>query len=228
MDRASKLAAIASSGITINCMVACAIGLVVDRGPSRRPRRIEGGWSDTHPINATANTDFMTGGAHCELFFHNRESAWPLRHGTVTTFGGFRAAVPPWSGVDEPPVPMQGTDICWQSADYELCGWPLLCFSVLSKLVVCRLPVGATQESATTLIQAKSTLSSFPLRPILTPFLLNSLFWSLPMAIVLLARAVRRSLLHQAGRCVNCGYVLGPARDSPCTECGAKPLRPTA
>lgn len=63
-----------------------------------------------------------------------------------------------------------------------------------------------------------------PLRPRPLGTAVNSLMFSAPFLLVLLARAARRRRRDRAGRCLRCGYSrAGLTSAAPCPECGHTP-----
>jgi hypothetical protein len=118
---------------------------------------------------------------------------------------------------------------------YQRSGWPLQCLECgyVSSNASARSAVIAGFEAPEKIRSSTHApggwwntprfVPALPLRPLLGPFVLDSLFYSVVLfSLLAVPRVVRRYRRAWTGRCVRCGYDRsGLAADAKCPECGA-------
>jgi len=215
-----RIAFVAGCGIVCNVVVAWSLRALANGNSATGAERLESGWSRTEPIDCLATTSFQAGSASCSMYYTDRRVVVTLRKSSMRTPGGFHAALPKWAGLTSPPRAMDGTVMACQSADFELCGWPFLCMSEMTRHSIRERSSDPWGSRVTVLLSNEKRSFVLPASPLVLPFSINSALFSLPFAGMLLIRPIRASIRRRAGRCSCCGYQLHVDGPGSCPECG--------
>ncbi len=233
MKGLAKILLILCSGVVINFAVAWTCALSADLSWQAADSTFEGGWSETSPINSLAQSNYYPGFARVSLQYLDDRVPMSYRISSGESHGGFSAAIPRWSGLSEPPSQFDGSQIASIRQEIELCGWPLLCLTSTTAHSIATVSSSAAFPTWTraenlgfripwiaSRCPPRQSSRCLPVRPICSPFLINSVLFSLPAALTVVTSSFKARRRKSLGLCVRCAYPIGTAELATCPECG--------